>query len=124
MNESNKIICLNKYIGNNTNNKNLDSTNKAILYLKSEKSLYNYDNNKLLKIAKLKNEIKETYYKNELKRKNKKNEQSDYILKNYGIKINEYLKIDLDDMDFDDAIKYDKRTFFEYFCQKFKKIKL
>ena len=32
----------------------------------------------------------------------------------------EYLKPDLDDMEFDNAIKLDKRTFCEYFSEKLK----
>ena len=121
-NESAKEISLNKLIKNKRNkNKdiNLESTTNKIKLLKSEKLLSKYDNNKLLKNNKLKNEIKESYHKNHLKRKNTKNEDLDNILKNYGININEYLKTEFDNMDFDDAIKYDNRTFFEYFCQKF-----
>ena len=34
--------------------------------------------------------------------------------------MDEYLKTDLDDMDYDDAIKLDKRTFCEFFNEKLK----
>jgi hypothetical protein len=37
-----------------------------------------------------------------------------------NIDMEEYLKPDLDDMEYDDAIKLDKRTFCEYFTQKLK----
>ena len=41
--------------------------------------------------------------------------------KHYGLDIDmeEYLKQDYDDMDFEDALKYDKRTFYEFFCDRF-----
>ena len=38
----------------------------------------------------------------------------------YDINEEEYLKSDPDDMEYDDAIKYDKRTFWEYFSNKFR----
>ena len=38
----------------------------------------------------------------------------------YGVNEKEYLKTDCDDMEFDDALKYDSRTFWEYFYEKFK----
>ena len=43
-------------------------------------------------------------------------------LKNYceNIDFNEYLKTDVDDMDYDDAIKNDHRSFCNYFCDKLK----
>ena len=43
-------------------------------------------------------------------------------LKNYceNIDFNEYLKTDIDDMDYDDAIKNDHRSFCNYFCDKLK----
>ena len=43
-------------------------------------------------------------------------------LKNYceNIDFNEYLKTDVDDMDYDDAIKNDHRSFCNYFCDELK----
>ena len=35
-----------------------------------------------------------------------------------NLDIEEYLKTDLDDYDYDDAIKFDKRTFFEFFIER------
>ena len=35
-----------------------------------------------------------------------------------NIDIEEYLKPDLDDLEFDDAIKFDKRTFCEFFSER------
>ena len=40
--------------------------------------------------------------------------------KQCGVDMDEYLKTDLDDMDYDDAIKLDKRTFCEFFNEKLK----
>ena len=48
------------------------------------------------------------YSKNKLNKENIRNKISDD-------EINEYLKTDLDEMDYDDAVKFDKRTFMEYF---------
>ena len=39
---------------------------------------------------------------------------------NSNINIEEYLKTVVDDMDYDDALKYDKRQFCEYFLEKIK----
>jgi hypothetical protein len=43
-------------------------------------------------------------------------------MKKFGEQINmeEYLKADLDDLEYDDAIKYDKRTFFEFLFSRLK----
>ena len=38
----------------------------------------------------------------------------------YDLEMEEYLLTDLDDLDYDDAIKKDKREFCEYFCKKLK----
>ena len=38
----------------------------------------------------------------------------------YDIDMEEYLKTDVDDMEFEDILKNDKRTFCEYYCDKFK----
>ena len=42
------------------------------------------------------------------------------LQQNYGINADEYLKTNPDEMEFDDAMKYDKRAFFECFCDRFK----
>ena len=44
----------------------------------------------------------------------------DNILNKSENDIKEYLKTDLNDLDYDDAIKKDKRKFCEYFCEKLK----
>ena len=49
-------------------------------------------------------------YRNSLTKKEEK--------KNINIDFNEYLKTDYDDLDFDSAIKFDKRTFCQYFSDK------
>ena len=62
-----------------------------------------------------------------LEEKNKENKEMDDIENNdinininynINIDIEEYLKTDLDDMDYDDAIRCDKRTFCKYFWEK------
>ena len=54
-----------------------------------------------------------------------KTKDNDEILLNLqneiNINIKEYIKTDLDDMDYDDAIRQDKRTFCQYFWSKIKK---
>ena len=42
------------------------------------------------------------------------------IQEKYGVDEEDYLKTDVDDMEFDDAIKYDNRSFLEYFWDKTK----
>ena len=50
--------------------------------------------------------------------KNKKIEVN--LPDNININIEDYIKTDLDDMDYDDAIREDKRTFCQYFFEKLK----
>ena len=45
---------------------------------------------------------------------------SKFILDKYGIEIDEYLKTEFEDIDFDDALKYDKRSFCQFFYERFK----
>jgi len=40
--------------------------------------------------------------------------------KDFDIDMEEYLKQDYDDMDFEDALKNDNRTFYEFFCDRIK----
>ena len=49
---------------------------------------------------------------------NKKIETNNNIIKDEGINFKEYLKIDLDDLDFDEALDKDKRKFCEIFINK------
>ena len=57
-------------------------------------------------------------------KKGDKNEKKpayvDKLKDEYNIDMEEYLKTDPEDMEFDDALKYDKRTFCEYFYKKCK----
>ena len=73
--------------------------------------------NKLLQKKEEKNE------KDNLKKGNKNEKKpmySDKLKEDYDIEMDEYLKTDVDDMEFEDALKYDKRGFCEYFCENFK----
>jgi hypothetical protein len=49
------------------------------------------------------------------KLKNRKNSKHPDL----GIDMEEYLKQDFDDMDFEDALKYDTRSFYEFFSNRF-----
>ena len=42
----------------------------------------------------------------------------------YGIEMDEYLKTDVEDMEFKDALKFDTRSFWEYFMIDSKNNKL
>ena len=55
-----------------------------------------------------------------MKRKKKDLEKLIKAKKQSGIDMHEYLKTNVDDMDYDDAIKLDKRTFCEFFNEKLK----
>ena len=44
-----------------------------------------------------------------------------YLKNNININIEEYIKTDLDDMDYDNAVRQDKRTFCQYFFSRIKK---
>ena len=50
----------------------------------------------------------------------KKPMYADKIKEEYDIDMEEYLKTDYDDMEFEDALKEDKRTFCEYYCDRFR----
>ena len=118
-------------IKENDNKSNIDFGNSDDynnkLDLLSQKSF-----DRLGKIRKEETKITRSLFnnnKNEKKNKNDKDggmSKKEYrteikkIKDKYGIDEEEYLKTDLDDMDYDDAIKYDKRTFCQYFYDKFK----
>ena len=88
-----------------------DKINKNILKKEEEKENIEKIKNKNIEIFKLNNDedLTKKDFTKELKT----------IQDKYGIDEKEYLKTDPDDMEFDDAIKYDKRTFLEYFYSKF-----
>ena len=74
----------------------------------------------LKKEEKMKNEDVEIFKLKEYNNKKDIEKEIKKLEKKYGIDEEEYLKTDFDDMEFDDAIKYDNRTFCEYFWDKFK----
>ena len=123
--EKNKKINSIKFNENKNDRKPLkktdfDESNKSnIHYSKSDKMLDS--NNSILK----KKSEKETDILGEAEKNT--NENSEEILsfakkieENYGIDMDEYLKTEPDEMEYDDAIKYDKRSFCEFFCDRFK----
>ena len=74
-------------------------------------------NNKLIKKKEEKNE------KDNLKKANKNEKKplyADKLKEVYDIEMDEYLKTDIEDMEFEDALKYDTRSFCEYFYDRFK----
>ena len=73
------------------------------------------------KAHKLKNENeKELLKKEKENKKEKKPMYADKLKEEYDIEMEEYLKTDFDDMEFEDALKRDTRTFCEYYFDKFK----
>ena len=96
--------------------KNLDSYSKSLSLQKSESSgkLFKYPSSKSLKKIKKKVSFFDS--------NNKGIDEEILKAKNLcgNIDMEEYLKPDLDDMEYDDAIKLDKRTFFEYLSDRLK----
>ena len=82
----------------------------------NEPNIVNSDN-KFIQKKKEKNE------KDNLKKGNKNEKKpqfADKLKEEYDIEMDEYLKTDVEDMEFEDALKYDKRGFCEYFYDRFK----
>ena len=95
---SSKII-----LSHNNSNKNIRNS----MILNKEQSSFNIDNKNTLKRKKSKFGIKNL--NNNIKENNE-----------YMNKIKEYLSPDFDETDFDEVLDQDKRTFCEYFSEKFK----
>ena len=57
--------------------------------------------------------------KNETKSE-KQIQLSNKLKEEYDFNLEEYLKTDFDDMEFEDALRYDNRTFCEYYCDRFR----
>ena len=61
---------------------------------------------------------------NNILNKHKSYEQNDFFINNFknnfDINIEKYLSTEVDDMDYDDAVRKDKRKMFSYFCDKLK----
>ena len=73
--------------------------------------------------SKLAQKKEEKNEKDNLKKGNKNENQlmlANKLKENYDIDMDEYLKTDVDDMEFEDALKYDTRSFCEYFYDRFK----
>ena len=103
---NNIIISINNNFGKNISNSSLfkiQNTNK-------NDSLKNYKWNDLY----LKTSNKASFYKN-----NKYKGLINY-LDEFEINMEEYLRAELDDMDYDDAVKNDKRKFFEFLKARLK----
>ena len=117
-------------IYNNNINKNITSSIKEMISISSkkvgsnennpnEKFFSNKTNNQTLLSESTPKSTKKFGYKNIKKAKemdisNKVNKNPDLI------DMKEYLSLSFDENDFDDVIDKEKRTFCEYFCEKFK----
>ena len=85
---------------NNNNNQNVINSNNNLVQKKNEKN-----------------------EKDNLKKDNKNEKKplyADKLKDEYDVEMDEYLKTDIDDMEFEDALKYDERGFCEYFYDRFK----
>ena len=123
-----------KRIKRGKTSKNLDSNLKLknnLTNINSEKALNNYkaDSNWNLmdskphkkKLRRSKTKKIEIFDFNDKDSTKKKTMEVLKVKKNCGdINMEEYLKPDLDDMEYDDAIKLDKRTFCKYFSDRLK----
>ena len=49
---------------------------------------------------------------------------ADKLKEDYDVDMDEYLKTDFEDMEFEDVLKKDKRTFCEYYCDRFKETQI
>ena len=77
-------------------------------------------NNKLTNKKKDEKNEKETGKKGGKNEKKSGSGYGDKLKDEYDVDMEEYLKTDVEDMEFEDALKYDKRGFCEYFWEKFK----
>ena len=112
--------------GNNTPSSNKlisdgdDSKHPKKLDLTGSSSNANLHN----KLIKSKNILAE----NNLLKSSTKNEKkpmfADKLKEDYDLDMDEYLKTDYEDMEFEDILKNDKRTFCEYYCQRFKETQI
>ena len=116
----------------------IDQSPKNIFLKKMQNGLMDTNINSSYINSKLSSKISKSYDKQKYNydyAKNKSNEMTNKCLfsnkyikndLNIGLKddldinLNEYLSTDVDDMDYDDALKKDKRKFCEYFSDKFK----
>ena len=69
---------------------------------------------------KINNEIEIFKLKDDKNNKKDVDKEIKKIQDKYGVDEEDYLRTEFDDMEFDDAVKYDNRTFCEYFWDKLK----
>ena len=113
----------NKNKGNNKINRKINFKQINILNL----NFNNIKNNKKYKVnstfkssSKLSKFIKNgTIFKNKNNIISKKSNSNSILLDN-GIDIKKFIEPSFDGMDYDDIVEIDKRTFFQYFCEKIK----
>ena len=110
--KNNNILILNSTINNSIENK--PKTRKSI---KAKTSLKNYKNFSFEHSQNISNDHLKKKYIDE------KNIKTDLFLNmkdDIDVNIEDYLSTEVDDMDYDDAIKKDKRTFCNYFVDRLK----
>ena len=76
------------------------------------------------RLSKIKNEGAEKVLLKPTEKKDKKPMYADKLKEEYDIDMEEYLKTDYDEMEFEDILKKDKRTFCEYYCERFKETQI
>lgn len=76
------------------------------------------------RLPKIKNEGAEKVLLKPTEKKDKKPMYADKLKEEYDIDMEEYLKTDYDEMEFEDILKKDKRTFCEYYCERFKETQI
>ena len=104
----------NKNININNSNKTKTNINLSSNSLNNMTYLTKYSNNIIIKNIKTENNLNKTIYK-----KGKYNNKN-----NNKTHISEYLLTDPNDMEYDDVLEKDKRTFFQYFFGNIKKKQL
>ena len=102
-----------KYSFNEENSKCLNSMKSESKIIIKKNPIIKFSNKNVTKCNNLPTKVK-------MKRKKKDLEKLIKAKKQSGIDMHEYLKTNVDDMDYDDAIKLDKRTFCEFFNEKLK----
>ena len=114
----------NLYINIKKDSNTDESSRKTTYFLKSDK-----DNESFKKRFSINSRTKKNEKNKSLKKQSKQNNLYIYIKKekkaknktsNKDTEIVEYLKTDLDEMDYDDAVKKDKREFCQFFLERIK----
>ena len=99
---------------------NEDSKQPKKLDITGSNSNINLNN----RLTKSKHEGAEKVLLKPSEKKEKKPMYADKLKEDYDVDMEEYLKTDYDDMEFEDMLKKDKRTFCEYYWERFKETQI